>query len=233
MPSGGDQDSDERVLSPDELDIEEEEDVASLGDGRYVIGSDGPPDTDDVSQSTEESSGTPESPPDANQFEQARPDQQAPSHSGTADSQQSPSDSQQSPKASTQGGSSERRPNEPLTGREVKDWLGDELANHSSSYAYHIAAKSVGSVTHQQLATDDVGAAFDGLLVWYARQLSEGTPVDEALGILLAESTVQVRYPTSRLVSYLEAHDLGPEDSIGDLVDAVSAEGGLVFPKQQ
>jgi hypothetical protein len=218
MAPGGDQDGDERVLSPDELDIEEQEDVASLGDGRYVIGSDGPPDADDVTQSNEGSSGAQQSPPDANQFEQARPDQQAPNQASPADSQQT--------------ASTGRSTGDPLTGREVKDWLSDELANHGSSYAYHIATKSGGSVTHQQLATDDVGAAFDGLLVWYARQLSEGTPVDEALGILLAESTVQVRYPTSRLVSYLEAHDLGPEDSIGDLVDAVSEEGGLVFPKR-
>lgn len=227
MAPGGDQDGDERVLSPDELDIEEEEDVASLGDGRYVIGADGPPVADDVEQSDDGGAAEP-SPPDADQFEQARPDDPEPA--GTGEAEAGGSDTHPRRTAAKSGGQST---GDPLTGREVKDWLSEELANHGSSYAYHIAAKSGGSVTHQQLATDDVGAAFDGLLVWYARQLSEGTPVDEALGILLAESTVQVRYPTSRLVSYLEEHDLGPEDSIGDLVNAVSEEGGLVFPKRE
>jgi hypothetical protein len=229
MASGGDDDGEDRVLSPEELDIEAEEDVASLGDGRYVIGADGPPEADGVEQSAE-SAASDASPPDADQFEQARPDDPEPSGTQSGDANDGGADAASRTSASTGGG---RSTSDPLTGREVKDWLSEELENHASTYAYHIAAKSGGSVTHQQLATDDVGAAFDGLLVWYARQLSEGTPVDEALGILLAESTVQVRYPTSRLVSYIEAQDLGPEDSIADLVDAVSEDGGLVFPEQR
>lgn len=43
MVSGGDQDDDDRVLSPDELAIEEQDEVAAIGEDRYVIGPDGPP----------------------------------------------------------------------------------------------------------------------------------------------------------------------------------------------
>lgn len=231
MAEGGDPDGDERVLSPDELDIEEEERVASLGDGRYVIGSDGPPAAPDTggSQNDAGASGGAdrsanargESPSSEEPFEQATPE-------GGATS--SESDSESAFQAS--GTTADARGTPRLTGSQVKNWLTDELATHDSNYAYHIAAKSGGSVTHQQLATDDIGNAFDGLLVWYARQVAGGTPVDEALGILLSESTVQVRYPTSRLVAYLEEQDLGPEDSIGDLVEAISAEDGLVFPQR-
>ncbi|MFC3476259.1 DUF7500 family protein [Halobacterium litoreum] len=210
MSGDGSQDGDERVLSPDELDIEDEEDVASIGDGRYVIGSDGPP---AASESNESGDAPPE------------PEQPDPTRKPAADPGPAP---EAEPAAEP-----EPEPEPTVTGRDVKEWLGEELASHDSEYAYHIAAKYGDDVTHQQLATDDVGAAFDGLLVWYARQLAGNTPVDEALGILLGESSVQVRYPTSRLVAYLEAHDLGPDDSISDLVSAVSEEDGLAFPRRR
>lgn len=205
MAKGGDQDPDDgdRVLSPEDLDIEDEQDVASLGDDRYVIGPDGPPSAPDTS-----------------------------SDSGDAD------EGERSPQSRAEATESEPAPDadrgdrDPtVTGRDVKQWLSNELDGHESRYAYHIAAKHGNDVAHQQLATNDVGAAFDGLLVWYARQVADGTPVDEALGILLGESGVQIRYPTACLVAYLDAHDLEPEDSIADLVSTVADEDGLAFPR--
>ncbi|NIB99380.1 hypothetical protein [Halobacterium sp. R2-5] len=204
MAPSGDPDADEPVLSPEELDIEAREEVASIGDDRYVIGPDGPP-----------------NPPEDGEVEPSEDD-------GRADADESPDDEDDAEEA---GGSDDSAGE--VTGRDVKRWLGDELAEHDAEYAYRIAAKSEDSINHQQLATDDIGAAFDGLLVWYAQQVAAGTPVDEALGILLSESSVQARYPTARLVAYLEAHDLGPDDSIRDLVETVSEEDGLVFPKRR
>jgi len=196
MAPSGDPDADEPVLSPEELDIEARDEVAPIGEGRYVIGPDGPPstpDTDDVDAPVDRDRGVEA---DADESDDADDDRE-------------------------------------VTGRDVKRWLGDELAGRDAEYAYRIAAKSEDSVNHQQLATDDIGAAFDGLLVWYAQQVASGTPVDEALGILLSESSVQARYPTARLIAYLETHDLGPDDSIRDLVETVSEEDGLVFPQRR
>lgn len=210
MAPSGDPDADEPVLSPEELDIEAREEVASIGDDRYVIGPDGPPNTPE--------SGEVESPEDAEGADEGEPPDGEPGD-------ESEEDAEEAVESDADAGE--------VTGREVKRWLGDELAEHDAEYAYRIAAKSGDSINHQQLATDDIGAAFDGLLVWYAQQVAGGTPVDEALGILLAESSVQARYPTARLVAYLEAHDLGPDDSIRDLVETVSEEDGLVFPKRR
>lgn len=67
--------------------------------------------------------------------------------------------------------------------------------------------------------------------MWYARQLAGSTSIDRALGILLGESSVQVKYPTKRLIAYLEANDLGPDDSIKDLVQTVDDDDGLKFPR--
>lgn len=199
MPPAGDPNPDEPVLSPEELDIEAEEDVEKLDEGRYVIGADGPPATG--ANATDEAADPPVDPETG---------------ADTAD-----------------GSEEERDPIDEISGVDVKRWLGDELSAHDSTYAYHITAKSGGDVNHQQLATDDIGSAFDGLLVWYARQVADDTPVDEALGILLAESSVQVKYPTARLVAYLEEQGLGPEDSIGDLVSTVSEDDGIVFPRRR
>ena len=200
MVSGGDQD-DDRVLSPDELDIEEQEEVAAIGEGRYVIGPDGPPD--------------------------------APSEEELADTGDDSEVGSQEPAGNESAAVAEpQTPPEPqVTGRDVKEWLGEELESHDAQYAYHIAAKYGDNVAHQQLATDDVGAAFDGLLVWYARQLAGSTSIDRALGILLGESSVQVKYPTKRLIAYLEANDLGPEDSIREFVETVDEQDGLAFPR--
>ncbi|MUV59290.1 hypothetical protein [Halobacterium sp. CBA1126] len=210
MAPSGDPDADETVLSPDELDIEAREEVASIGGDRYVIGPDGPPDPpEDADEATVD-------------------DEDAEADEESADEPEASDDED----ASEDAADAEDADDGEVTGRDVKRWLGDELDEHDSEYAYRIAAKSGDSINHQQLATDDIGAAFDGLLVWYAQQVAAGTPVDEALGILLAESSVQARYPTSRLVAYLEAHDLGPEDSIRELVETVSEEDGLVFPRR-
>lgn len=209
MVSGGDQD-DDRVLSPDELDIEEQEEVASIGDGRYVIGPDGPPNA-----------------PAEGELEDGSDDDQAASH-GPQEAEPAAQTEPAEPAATAE---SQTPPEPQVTGRDVKEWLGEELESHDAQYAYHIAAKYGDSVAHQQLATDDVGAAFDGLLVWYARQLAGSTSIDRALGILLGESSVQVKYPTKRLVEYLENNDLGPEDSIRELVETVDEQDGLSFPR--
>jgi hypothetical protein len=209
MASGGDQDSDDRVLSPDELDIEAREEVASIGDDRYVIGADGKP-------------NVPEQPP-ADAGDESESAEEPPEETAEEATHSARDDA----------GSASRDSEPEITGRDVKRWLGDELAEQDVPYAYRIAAKSGRRVNHQQLATDDIAAAFDGLLVWYAQQVSEGTPVDEALGILLSESSVQIRYPTERLIAYLETHDLGPDDTIRDLVDTVTEEDGLLFPRRK
>lgn len=213
MAQGGDPDGDEPVLSPDELDIEAREEVASIGDDRYVIGQDGPPDTPDdldAPDGAESADGTGETDGDAD----------------TSDDAADPDDADDDPSSTDAAGADVDR----ITGRDVKQWLDGELADRDSAYAYRIAAKSGDQVTHQQLATDDVTTAFDGLLVWYAEQVADDTPVEEALGILLAESGVRVRYPTERLVASLEERDLDPDDSIRDLVESVAESDGLAFP---
>ncbi|AOW80542.1 hypothetical protein HTSR_1366 [Halodesulfurarchaeum formicicum] len=192
---------DDSVLTPEDLDFREEEEVAELDESRFVIGAEGRPDVDKsaMGKSPEED------------HRRSTPDTEAPT------------------KKTTQQGAAGTESQE-LRGSDVKRWIGANLRRTDSQYAYRLAAKTGENVSHQQLASDDIGMAFDGLLMWYAQQVGDGTAVEDTLGILLSESNVRVRYPVTGLLAYLEEHDLDPEDSIGDLLETVREHDGLVFP---
>ena len=118
-----------------------------------------------------------------------------------------------------------------LRGSDVKRWITQNLRQTDSQYAYRLAAKTGGEISHQQLASDDIGMAFDGLLMWYAQQVGDGTAVEDTLGILLSESNIRVRFPVAALRAYLDENDLEPQDSIADLLAVVQEREGLVFPR--
>lgn len=199
-----------KALSPEDLDISSEERVAEIEDGRFVIGAEGPPNAEgrETAPSDEPDTGNPIEETIEKLRREAATDDSGDLES-IIDSKSTESN---------------------LTGTDVKRWIGAELDRTDSQYAYRIAAKTGETISHQQLASDDIGTAFDGLMMWYARQVAEGTPVEEALGILLAESSIRVRFPLAGVLAYLDAQDLGPDDSIGDLLDAIRESDGLVFP---
>lgn len=118
-----------------------------------------------------------------------------------------------------------------LGGSDVKRWITQNLRQTDSQYAYRLAAKTGEEISHQQLASDDIGMAFDGLLMWYAQQVGDGTAVEDTLGILLSESNIRVRFPVAALQAYLDENDLDPGDSIADLLAVVQEREGLVFPR--
>lgn len=248
-PSGEhDRSDDETVVSPEELDIAAAENVEQLDEGRFVIGADGPPNREsiearrasiaaeaeaDAATATKAATVT-----KAAAAEEAATAVDAATAAEAAAPGENPAAATDADTGSAAVASSTASPAESgepseITGMDVKRWLTDELTGSDSRYAYRIAAKTGDAVRHQQLASDDIGVAFDSLLLWYARQVGKGTPVEEALGILLAESDIRVRYPTPRLLDYLDEHDLGPDDSIADLVNAVHEEDGLVFPQRR
>ena len=201
----------EDVLSPEELDIADDENVATLGGGRYVVGPDGPPNEDKVQEVRSRLAGAVGADEDDSGDESEQPGSTERTETESRSDQQSTT----------------------LSGREVKAWIDRQLTASDSRYAYRIAAKSGDQIAHQQLASDDIGMTFDALLLWYAQQVGHGTAVEEVLGILLAESNIRVQYPPQRFHSYLDENDLGPNDSISDLLRCIQDDGGLVFPPSQ
>ena len=109
----------------------------------------------------------------------------------------------------------------------VHDWLSADLAEASSRYGFDVTASFDGEITQRRMVSNDVVTIFESLVLWYAEHLDRETPVEEVLGILLAESNVPVRYPPQSLRRLVAATDLGPEDDIGSLLAAVDAADGV------
>jgi len=109
----------------------------------------------------------------------------------------------------------------------VHDWLADDVEGVSSRYGFDVTATFDGSVAQRRLVSNDVVTVFESLVLWYAQQIDADTPVEEVLGILLLESNVPIRYPPRSLKQLLDSSDLGPNDSIADLIAAVEAEDGI------
>lgn len=189
MAPGGDNASADngRVLTPEELDITDDENVVEIDDGRYVVASD----SDGMERAISVSQTN------------SRSDESSASEVDDSTSSSSSSSS----------------------GVDIRG-----LQEVDARYGFHVAAKAGDTVGEQQMYSDDIGTVFDALIMWYGQQLDRRTPLEDVLGILLAESNVRIRYPERALHAFMDDHDLKTSDSIADLIMAIRDEDGLVFP---
>lgn len=175
------------VLTPEELDITDNENVVEIDDGRYVVASDG----DGMERAISVSQTNPQS------------DELSASEADDSESTNSPSSSSIDM---------------------------SELQEVDARYGFHVAAKAGDTVGEQQMYSDDIGTVFDALIMWYGQQLDRRTPLEDVLGILLAESNIRIRYPERALHAFMDGHELKTSDSIADLIMAIRDDDGLVFP---
>lgn len=108
--------------------------------------------------------------------------------------------------------------------------LVEHLESVSAANGFVVAGRFDGEVDVHECVSNDLGAVFGELLTWYAANVDDDTPPSEVLGILCVAAGLQVRYPVRTVVDLLAAHDLSPEDSIADLVEAIRADGLVVPP---
>lgn len=213
-----------RILAPEELDITESEHVEELDDGRFVVSPDGPPDVDSK-----------QSPPSGSP---PRTRDEAAVASGTPTETDDPYDQPQPAKSSTdnaglrasrssQAATERQRARQPpqqhseLSQEIVHRWLKQSFEATSSRYAFDVTATFDGNVSQRRMASNDVVTIFESLMLWYAQHVDSDTPVEDVLGILLAESNVPVRYPTEAIHRLVRSSNLTPEDSIADLLEEV------------
>ena len=116
-----------------------------------------------------------------------------------------------------------------ITETDVNAWLEDHFREVDAQYGFHATAKFDDGVSRHQVVSNDVVTSFESLLIWYAQHVGGGTPVEDVLGILLAESSVSVRYPVRTLTGLLKRYDLDRDDSIGDLIEAVADEEAVAL----
>ena len=103
--------------------------------------------------------------------------------------------------------------------------LAEELSRSNARYGLDIVADFEGDTARHRTVSDDVISTFENLLRWYASHVTDGTPPDEVVEILLRESTFETA-ETPNLAKLLKAHDLDRTDSIDDLVTAIREEAG-------
>ncbi|MFC6723754.1 hypothetical protein ACFQE1_05045 [Halobium palmae] len=115
---------------------------------------------------------------------------------------------------------------EPVDAQAVSRWLAESMSNNGFDYGFDATLKFDGSVCRHRMVSNDVVTTFETLLLWYARQVGSDTPVEETLGILLAESDIPITYPPRTVRTLLDQHDVSPEDSVADLLASVEDDGG-------
>ena len=171
------------ILSPEELDIADDDHVTQLDEGRFVVS----PDTRDTND-TQQQQSTPQPQPQPEQTESTASE---------------------------------------LDQEQVHQWLRESFEGPGSRYGFDVTATFDGSVSQRRMASNDVVTIFESLILWYAQQIDNNTPVEEILGILLMEANVPIRYPPQSLQKLVKKTGLGPDDTIADLLAAVEDDDGV------
>ncbi|MFD1587978.1 hypothetical protein ACFR9U_13405 [Halorientalis brevis] len=217
MPSGLDEDADVEegpVLSPEELDISNDERVKEIDDGRYVVSSGGPVSNQQSEPAGELESGPSDSP--ARDEYKTGPNPAIEQNDDPTPLEAPPNDEPEPP-----------APSDSLDARSVHNWLSDDLQAANSEYAFDITANFGGDVSQQRMVSNDVVTTFETLVMWYAQQVDRNTPVEQVLGILLMEANVPVRYPPKAIRRALKSTSLSADDTIADLMREVKENQGL------
>jgi hypothetical protein len=199
LPTGADPDDAAPALSPEDLEIADNEYVEKLDDdGRYVVSPGGGP------------PNVPDSAPDDGD-EEARSDRD---RSGT----RSDDPRQTSGRESAPAG-----PQRPVSPESARTLLAGELERSNARYGLDIVARFEGDTVRHRTVSDDVIGSFESLVRWYASHVTDGTPAEEVVAILLRESSFETG-ETPNLAKLLRTHGLDRTDSIDDLVAAIREE---------
>lgn len=217
------------ILSPNELDITESEHVEQIDEGRFVVSPDART-GGDAPTGKSSGQGTPQrGDPPSNQGGGGSAGRAGGGSTGQGNGQppaganagRGSANHNQSPQPSAQGGRSQ------LTEEDVRRWLRQKYERSNSKYAFDVTAQFDGTVSQRRLASNDLITVFESLMLWYGQQVDSNMPIEEVLGILLMESNVPIRYPPESVQNLVKSTDLGPDDTIADLLEAVQDDDGV------
>ena len=107
----------------------------------------------------------------------------------------------------------------------------DDVERVGADHGFSATAAIEDDVVQHEAFSNDMTQVFEELLTWYARNVDPDTPPEDVLGILLLASGRSVRFPRRALIDVLRAHDVGPDDSVADLVEALG--DGIRFPPDE
>ena len=246
-------DDDAVPADPDELDFTDDENVVEIGEGRYVVGTNGRP---NVGRSRGQRRAPPEDDSGFTAADPASPDERRPAgddprasaagpgvgergqstgeqpgggySGGGPQSGGQPAGGGQPPPNVAQG----RRRNQAAAGsnvdrQSVSRWLANSFEGDGFDYGIDATLHAKGDTTRQRMVSNDVTATFDTLISWFASNAGPSSPTPEAIGLLLAASETTVDIPPVMIKRFAASQGLSASDSIGDLVRAAEEEGGF------
>ncbi|MFC6904531.1 DUF7500 family protein [Halalkalicoccus tibetensis] len=88
-------------------------------------------------------------------------------------------------------------------------------------YGIDLEVSVDGDDSRYRTRSNDIVDLFSELVRWYATQIDDDLDPERVLGILVAESELPIG-PRPTVETAMERHDLTTEDSIGELLDALS-----------
>ncbi|TKX86283.1 hypothetical protein EXE43_09265 [Halorubrum sp. SS5] len=246
-------DDDAVPADPEELDFTDDENVVEIGEGRYVVGTNGRP---NVGRSRGQRRAIPEDDSGFTAADPASPDERRPAGDdprasaagpGVGERGQStggqagggiPGGGQQSGGQPAGGGQpppnaqGQRRNQAAVSGdvvdrQAVSRWLANSFDGDGFDYGIDATLHAKGDTTRQRMVSNDVTATFDTLISWFASNAGPSSPTPEAIGLLLAASETTVDIPPVMIKRFAASQGLTASDSIGDLVRAAEDAGGF------
>ncbi|TKX75430.1 hypothetical protein EXE46_04565 [Halorubrum sp. GN11_10-6_MGM] len=235
-------DPDATPADPDELDFTDDENVVEIGQGRYVVGTNGRPNVgrgrgERRAQIEDDSGFTTADPANPDERRPAGDDPRA-SAAGPGVGERGhpqggrPSDGRspgggQPPPNGAQGQQRTQPTGNAVDRQSVSRWLANSFDDDGFAYGIDATLHANGDTTRQRMVSNDVTATFDTLISWFASNAGPNSPTPEAIGLLLAASETTVDIPPVMIKRFAASQGLSASDSIGDLVRAAEEEGGF------
>ncbi|WP_281195133.1 hypothetical protein [Halorubrum sp. F4] len=204
-------DHDAPPADPDDLDFTDDESVVEIGEGRYVVGTDGRPNVRRRSRASAPDPG----PADGSGFQS--PADPAPA----TDREPVAGDRDGAGGDGGSGGSGD------VDRRAVSQWLADSFDDDGFDYGVDVTLHAKGSTARNRMVSNDVTATFDNTLSWFVSNAGPGTDPAEALGLLLVAADSPVDVPPVAIKRFAASQGLSANDSIADLIRAAEDAGGF------
>ena len=204
-------DHDAPPADPDDLDFTDDESVVEIGEGRYVVGTNGRPNVRRRSAEPEPDSG----PADDSGF-------RSPTDPTPADEREpvAGGDDAGSTAGSTTGDADVDR-------QAVSRWLVESFDDDGFDYGVDVTLHANGSTARNRMVSNDVTATFDTTLSWFVANAGPGTDPAEALGLLLVAADTPIDLPPVAIKRFAANQGLSADDSIGELIRAAEDAGGF------
>ncbi|KOX97766.1 hypothetical protein EXE48_05880 [Halorubrum sp. ASP1] len=246
-------DPDAVPADPEELDFTDDENVVEIGEGRYVVGTNGRP---NVGRSRGQRRAPPEDDSGFTAADPASPDERRPAGDDPRASAAGPGVGERGQPPGGQAGAGhpsggQQSGGQPAGGgqpppnaqghpraqtaagagavdrQSVSRWLANSFDGDGFDYGIDATLHAKGDTTRQRTVSNDVTATFDTLISWFASNAGPSSPTPEAIGLLLAASETTVDIPPVMIKRFAASQGLTASDSIGDLVRAAEEEGGF------